>query len=43
MTINTESVALINMLSCWTVYRDDVGYRQGMSQIAGFLLIEMNN
>lgn len=33
----------MNMLSCWTVYRDDIGYRQGMSQIAGFLLIELNN
>ena len=43
MTINAESLGLMNMLSCWTVYRDDIGYRQGMSQIAGFLLIELNN
>lgn len=31
------------MLCSWCVYRDDIGYRQGMSQIAGYLLIELSN
>ena len=41
--INNESKILYNLLSCWVMYRDDIGYRQGMSQIAGYLYIELNN
>ena len=41
--MNNESRALFNMLSCWVAYRDDIGYRQGMSQIAGYLFIELSN
>jgi hypothetical protein len=37
--INNESIALFNILTCWVAYRDDIGYRQGMSQIAGYLFI----
>ena len=30
---------LFNMLTSWTVFREDIGYMQGMSQIAGMLLL----
>lgn len=41
--LNMESMGLMNILCCWTVYREDIGYRQGMSQIAGYLMIELSN
>lgn len=36
---NEQGQSLFNILTAWAVFRDDVGYIQGMSQIAGLLLI----
>ena len=30
---------LFNILTSWTAFREDIGYMQGMSQIAGMLLL----
>ena len=32
---------LFNILTSWTVFREDIGYIQGMSQLAGMLLLEL--
>jgi hypothetical protein len=38
-----EGRMLEQVLDCWCLYREDVGYRQGMSQIAGYLLVQLED
>jgi hypothetical protein len=38
---NEQGQSLFNVLAAWTVFREDVGYMQGMSQVAGLLLLEL--
>ena len=41
--MSIQSIMLYNILSLFVTYRQDIGYRQGMSQIAGYLIIQLNN
>ena len=38
---NEQGQTLWNVLAAWTVFREDVGYIQGMSLVAGMLLLEV--